>query len=284
MSDTDAKEMMRRCFTEESEGLQRSFLTHQEAMQSYKVYVEKLDYLWQQNREISLMGANSIARYLTTQQSAFRRFEQDMSRAKAQRSKEELKKKASIKKLRDSNILYTVLGQKILFFAVSRFLLRINAEQRISETLNAVSRSITKMDKDGFFGRDQFHWSNVLVRPNENLTMITTGSGYEKCVELVRMILSDSSEGVRKLIESTKDEVSNEVKWNEPLISTWRKDFHVILPEVELPEEQIKASSESDDSFTEVRDVLDFFEEEEEESDEIEDDEDIFQETEEVKD
>jgi hypothetical protein len=74
MSDTDAKEMMRRCFTEESEGLHRSFLTHQEAMQSYKVYVEKLDYLWQRNLEMSLMGANSISQYLGTQQSAFQRF------------------------------------------------------------------------------------------------------------------------------------------------------------------------------------------------------------------
>lgn len=76
MSDSDAKEMMGCCFTEESEGLHRSFTTHQEAMQSYKVYVEKLDYLWQQNRDMSLMAANSIAQYLTIQKRAFRRFEQ----------------------------------------------------------------------------------------------------------------------------------------------------------------------------------------------------------------
>ncbi|MEH2001440.1 MAG: DNA sulfur modification protein DndB [Nostoc sp.] len=192
--------------------------------------------------------------------------------------------KASIKKLRDSSILYTLLGQKILFFAVSRFLLKIRIEHRIPAVLKAISLSINKMDKDGFFNRNQSHWSNVLVRPNQNLTIITTGSGVERCIDLVKMILLDSSDGVRDLIKRTKDDVSNEVNWNESLISTWRKDFHVELPEVDLIDEQIKESSESDDSFAEVRDFLDSSEEDEEESDEIEDDEDIFKETEEVKD
>jgi hypothetical protein len=91
MSDQDAKEMMRRCFTQESEGLQRSFTTHQEAINSYKVYVEKLDYLWVRNREMSLMSANSIQRYLETQKIEFQRFEKmkDLSHAKTQRRKEE---------------------------------------------------------------------------------------------------------------------------------------------------------------------------------------------------
>ena len=192
--------------------------------------------------------------------------------------------KVSIKKFRDSSILYTLLGQKILFFAVSRFLLKVRIEYRIPAILNAISLSITKMDKDGFFSRDQSHWSNVLVRPNQNLTIITTGSGVERCIDLVRMILLDSSDGVRDLIKRTKDDVSNEVNWNEASISTWRKIFHVILPEVDFIDDQIKESSESDDSFAEVRDFLDSSEEDEEESDEIEDDEDIFQETEEIKD
>lgn len=72
MSDMDAKEMMRRCFTEESEGLQRSFSTHQEAMKSYQVYVEKLNYLWQRNRDMSLMATNSISLYLVTQKWHFK--------------------------------------------------------------------------------------------------------------------------------------------------------------------------------------------------------------------
>ncbi|HEY9671713.1 MAG TPA: DNA sulfur modification protein DndB [Waterburya sp.] len=192
--------------------------------------------------------------------------------------------KASIKKLRDTSILYTIFGQKILFSAVSRFLLRIRTEYRIPAILDAISLSITKMDEADFFRRNQSHWAYVLVQPNAKLNMITKGSGSERCIELIRMILFESSEGVGDLIKRTKEEVSNEVDWNKTLISNWRKQFHVILPEVELIDEQIKESSESDDSFAEVRDLLDSAEEDEEESNEIEDDEDIFKETEEVKD
>jgi len=77
--------------------------------------------------------------------------------------------KASIKELRDSSILYTVIGQKILFSAVSRFLLKIKLEYRIPVILDAISLSITRMDRDGFFNRNASHWSSVLVRPNEKL-------------------------------------------------------------------------------------------------------------------
>lgn len=192
--------------------------------------------------------------------------------------------KAKIKELRNSNILYTVLGQKILFFAVTRFLIRIPVEYRIPETLNAISDSITKMDKNGFFDRNKSHWSNVIVQQNEKLAVIIKGSGTEKCIELVKMILLNSSEGVRDLIKRTKSDVSDDIDWNENTISTWRKDFHVILPEVEYTDKEIKESSESDDSFAEVRDLLDSSEEDEEESDEIEDNEDIYSETDEVKD
>jgi DGQHR domain-containing protein len=144
--------------------------------------------------------------------------------------------KTSIKKLRDSNILYTVLGQKILFYAISRFLLRLRIEYRIPETLTAILNSIVKMDENGFFDRKSPHWANVLVQENEKLTMITKGTGPERCMDLVKMILLNS------------------------------------------PDEEIKESSESDDSFAEVRELLDSSEEDEEESNEIEDDEDIFRE------
>ena len=93
MSDKDAKEMMRRCFTEESEGLKRSFSTHQEAMKSYQVYVEKLDYLWKRNRDMSLMATNSISRYLANQKRAFQGFEHRdnlfISHANTQKGREE---------------------------------------------------------------------------------------------------------------------------------------------------------------------------------------------------
>ena len=79
MGHADAKVMMRRCFTEESEGLHRSYQTHQEAMESYKVYVEKIGYLWKSNREMSGMASNSVARYLATQQRALQIFEQQIN-------------------------------------------------------------------------------------------------------------------------------------------------------------------------------------------------------------
>lgn len=71
---SDAKEMIRRCFTEESAGLHRSYQTHLEAMESYKVYVQSLDYLWKSNREMALMGSNSIDKHLATQRKAFQAF------------------------------------------------------------------------------------------------------------------------------------------------------------------------------------------------------------------
>jgi hypothetical protein len=190
--------------------------------------------------------------------------------------------KARIKKIRDTSILYTIFGQKILFAAVSRFLLRIGAEHRIPDTLNAISDSITKMDNEDFFNRNQSHWSHVLVQPNAKLNMITKGPGAERCIDLIKRILLNSSEGVKELIRRTKEDVSNEVNWDK--FPTWRKNFHVILPQVEFSDARIEIYSESDDSFAEVRDLLDSSEEDEEKSDELEDDEDIFNETEEVKD
>lgn len=74
MSMSDAKEMMRLCFTQESEGLHRSYQTHTEAMESYKVYLDKLDYVWQSNKQMSLMASNSIPKYLETQRKSFSSF------------------------------------------------------------------------------------------------------------------------------------------------------------------------------------------------------------------
>lgn len=74
MADAEAKAMMQRCFTEESEGLQRSFQTHQEALASYQTYIEKLDYLWASNREMRVMAGNSIEQYLQRQHTAWSTF------------------------------------------------------------------------------------------------------------------------------------------------------------------------------------------------------------------
>ncbi|NEU74883.1 P-aminobenzoate N-oxygenase AurF [Hassallia byssoidea VB512170] len=74
MSDIEAKEMMRLSFTQESEGLHRSYQTHTEAMESYKVYLDKLNYVWQSNKQMSLMASNSIPKYLEMQQKSFSSF------------------------------------------------------------------------------------------------------------------------------------------------------------------------------------------------------------------
>ncbi len=68
LDDAAAKNLMRRCFTEESEGLHRSFKTHEDAIASYRAYLEPVDYAWKTNRDMSIMAGNSIERYLTTQQ------------------------------------------------------------------------------------------------------------------------------------------------------------------------------------------------------------------------
>ena len=74
MDEAEAKDMMCRCFTEETEGLHNSFQTHSEAMESYKVYLQPLDYLWKSNLEMSLMAENSISKYLNNQKTAFKKW------------------------------------------------------------------------------------------------------------------------------------------------------------------------------------------------------------------
>lgn len=78
MDDADAKAMMQACFTQESEGLHRSYQTHQEARESYQVYLEPLDYVWLNNRTMAIMRKASIEGYLHTQRKALSRFFQDM--------------------------------------------------------------------------------------------------------------------------------------------------------------------------------------------------------------
>jgi hypothetical protein len=43
-------------------------------MESYKVYLDKLDYVWKSNREMAIMGANSVSKYLAIQKIAFKRY------------------------------------------------------------------------------------------------------------------------------------------------------------------------------------------------------------------
>ncbi|MBW4591772.1 MAG: DNA sulfur modification protein DndB [Brasilonema angustatum HA4187-MV1] len=173
---------------------------------------------------------------------------------KLQGSQKERSQKEQLKKLRESNILYTVLGQRVVFFAISRFLLRIKVEYRIPEILDAIAKSIAKMHEKGFFNRNAPHWKNVIVQPNEKLTMITTGSGSDKCIELLRMIFLNTSDGVRELIKSTREDVDSEANWTIDTIATWRKEFFVELPEVKSIEDDTRYEEDHFAKATEVND------------------------------
>lgn len=72
--DVAAKEMIRRCFTEETDGLQLAHQTHHTAIESYKAYLANLDYVSAHNKEMALMSQSTIERYLKTNRRAFDRF------------------------------------------------------------------------------------------------------------------------------------------------------------------------------------------------------------------
>lgn len=74
LSVEEAKAMLTACFTEETEGLHRSFKTHDEAIASYQLYLNYLDFISASNKEMKLMTSNSIPRYLKTQRKALDRF------------------------------------------------------------------------------------------------------------------------------------------------------------------------------------------------------------------
>jgi hypothetical protein len=74
MGDAEAKEMIRRCFTEESDGLHASYRLHQSAVEAYRGYLEPLDYVSRENRTMSLMRRSTLEGYLATTRAAFQVF------------------------------------------------------------------------------------------------------------------------------------------------------------------------------------------------------------------
>jgi hypothetical protein len=74
LTSEEATAMLKSCFTQETEGLHRSFQTHQEAIDSYKVYLDPLEFISKQNKEMRLMSDNSIPQYLELQTKALNRF------------------------------------------------------------------------------------------------------------------------------------------------------------------------------------------------------------------
>jgi hypothetical protein len=75
MGDRDAREMLRRCFTEESAGLHEAHRIHREAVESYRAYVAPLEYVSQGNREMRHMAASSLSGYLDRTRAALARFD-----------------------------------------------------------------------------------------------------------------------------------------------------------------------------------------------------------------
>lgn len=74
LTSEEAKAMLKSCFAQETEGLHRSFQTHQEAVASYKVYLDPLEFISKQNKEMGLMSSNSISQYLRLQNKAINQF------------------------------------------------------------------------------------------------------------------------------------------------------------------------------------------------------------------
>ncbi len=74
MNDAEARKMLERCFCQENEAINQAYELHRTAYQSYKVYVDPIQYLDDQNRNMEIMGNNSIQKYLNLNTKALRNF------------------------------------------------------------------------------------------------------------------------------------------------------------------------------------------------------------------
>jgi hypothetical protein len=72
MDDRDARDMLRKCFTEENDATHSAYELHRIANESYQAYVESINYLSVHNREMRLMAGNSIPAYLQQNINALR--------------------------------------------------------------------------------------------------------------------------------------------------------------------------------------------------------------------
>jgi hypothetical protein len=73
-SDSDAREMLRKCFTLESDALHASERTHRTAVESYKAYVADMEVLDEANRDMRLIARNSVQGQLLENRARFRSF------------------------------------------------------------------------------------------------------------------------------------------------------------------------------------------------------------------
>ncbi|HEY9678490.1 MAG TPA: hypothetical protein V6C76_10805 [Drouetiella sp.] len=74
MNDLEARRMLQRCFCEENEAVHQAHELHETALESYKVYVDGIQYLDNQNRHMQIMGDSTIEKYLIKNRAALRNF------------------------------------------------------------------------------------------------------------------------------------------------------------------------------------------------------------------
>ena len=70
----EAIEHLRQAYCVESDGLQQAWDTHVEALESYRKYVDGIDWLTPENREMRIAADNSIGAVLAANRDAFARF------------------------------------------------------------------------------------------------------------------------------------------------------------------------------------------------------------------
>jgi hypothetical protein len=73
-TEPDAREMLRKCFTMESDALHASEKTHRTAIESYKAYVAGMEVLDEANRDMRLISRNSVEDQLRENRARFRSF------------------------------------------------------------------------------------------------------------------------------------------------------------------------------------------------------------------
>lgn len=74
MGNDEALQMMEACFAGESEGTHLNAKAHRTALESYREYVSKLDYVNGPNKEMRVMAGNSLERHLATNKAALKTF------------------------------------------------------------------------------------------------------------------------------------------------------------------------------------------------------------------
>ena len=74
LDEAGARALIEKSFCEENDGMHASQKTHRTALDSYKQYLSDMKYVWKPNKEMSVMGKNTLASHLETNRRAFRAY------------------------------------------------------------------------------------------------------------------------------------------------------------------------------------------------------------------